>query len=197
LGSPTLVDGGFNGWWLPPSDDARVVAIRWTAQRGVDMALAASAATVLTCLALVVLARRPRHLARRSPSPPRFTGRVAVSSLGGVRRWVPTIALTSAAALLISWPWGMVALLLGAALELTARPTRPAALVLATTGVVVAAVVSVWVTWVERRDRPFPNNGWTEAFEHLHRPTLFAVLCVVVGVCALDSAHTVDREACR
>src|SRR5690606_6965476 len=30
LGEPALVSGGFNGWWLEPSDQPRTVTMRWS-----------------------------------------------------------------------------------------------------------------------------------------------------------------------
>jgi hypothetical protein len=44
--------------------------------------------------------------------------------------------------------------------------------------------VAVLVVWINRADRPLPNSGWTESFDHLHGAALLAVLCVTVGAFA-------------
>jgi hypothetical protein len=37
------------------------------------------------------------------------------------------------------------------------------------------------VLWIVRRDRPFPNAGWTLSFDHLNALAVFAVLAITVG----------------
>ena len=62
LGPPQLVDGGFNGWWIPPSNGPTEVSLRWTAQTPLNVALVLTIVALLACIALVVLDRR-------SPAP--------------------------------------------------------------------------------------------------------------------------------
>ncbi|MET0577641.1 MAG: alpha-(1-_3)-arabinofuranosyltransferase family protein, partial [Ilumatobacteraceae bacterium] len=58
LGPAQLVDGGFNGWWIAPSDGPVDVAVRWTAQTPLTVALVLTALAVLACIALAVADRR-------------------------------------------------------------------------------------------------------------------------------------------
>ena len=57
-GPPQLVDGGFNGWWIPPSAGPVDVAIHWTVQGPLTLALILSGIGVAACLALIALDRR-------------------------------------------------------------------------------------------------------------------------------------------
>ena len=47
LGAPVPVDGGFNGWQLPPSSEPREMTFRWTAQTPVTVGLFVSALAAL------------------------------------------------------------------------------------------------------------------------------------------------------
>ena len=58
LGKPQLVDGYANGWLIDPGAGNVAVALRWTPQRNVWIALAVSLVGVLLCLFLAI--RRPR-----------------------------------------------------------------------------------------------------------------------------------------
>jgi len=60
LGAPTLLDGGFTGWRLPPSKSSATVSIRWAPQSTVDIALLVSAAGLAVVLALAAFGRRRR-----------------------------------------------------------------------------------------------------------------------------------------
>ncbi len=74
LGAPQLVDGGFNGWWIPPSDEPTEVSLRWTAQTPLNVALVLTMLAVLACIAVAVLDRRRRAVPATVPaaraSPP-------------------------------------------------------------------------------------------------------------------------------
>ncbi|HET6793379.1 MAG TPA: alpha-(1-_3)-arabinofuranosyltransferase family protein [Acidimicrobiales bacterium] len=56
LGSPRIVDGYANGWWVTPAKPGQDMTIRlsWTPQRGVWVALAVSAAATVACLLAIV-----------------------------------------------------------------------------------------------------------------------------------------------
>ena len=62
LGSPQLVDGGFNGWLIPPSEQPLTVELRWTAQAPVAWGLVIGVFS--SAMLVLVLA-----LSRRTPSP--------------------------------------------------------------------------------------------------------------------------------
>jgi arabinofuranan 3-O-arabinosyltransferase len=170
LGPPVLVDGGFNGWLLPPGDAPTTVEFRWTAQRSVTIGLAVSAIAAIACLLTAVLGARrilaplprPRIVTIR-PTRPR---QAAIS--GGV--------LIVASVLLIGPLWGLVAVVV-TAVELWLRRSRTFEIA----GIAAGCAVAVGAMWVVRSDRPFPNAGWTTSVEHLNGLALFAVIVLAVG----------------
>jgi formate hydrogenlyase subunit 3/multisubunit Na+/H+ antiporter MnhD subunit len=85
------------------------------------------------------------------------------------------------ATLLISPIWGVVGLGPAAAAFLLVRRWRWAGRVFELTGLVLASAAALSVLWVERRERPVPNAGWTTAFDHLNGLAAFAVIAVAVG----------------
>lgn len=181
LGPPTLVDGGFNGWLLPPGDTPTSVEFRWTAQRPVTVGLAVSAIAAIACIAVALLG------ARRSAAPlprPRLTvpqplTRRRVTVAGG--------ALVVAAVALIGPLWGAVAAAVAAAAFVLRRPRT-----FEIAGLAAASAVAVTAAWVLRSERPFPNAGWTTSFEHLNGLAVFAVLVLAVGAAFAPDA---DRAA--
>ncbi len=60
LGEPQLVDGGFNGWWIEPSDGPVEVVVAWTEQGPLNVAMAVSLIGVIAAVVLLVLDRRRR-----------------------------------------------------------------------------------------------------------------------------------------
>ena len=60
IGAPQLVDGGFNGWWLPPGESPTTVTIRWTAQTPLTIAFVVSALFVVAAFVLIAVDRRRR-----------------------------------------------------------------------------------------------------------------------------------------
>jgi arabinofuranan 3-O-arabinosyltransferase len=192
LGRPELIDGGFNGWWLPPTNDSTLVEFRWTAQRPVSMALAFTAIAALLCVLLALAGPRSRMrplptstLARAWPTPSRRRVLAAGTTL------------VVAATLLVSPAWGVAALVPAAAALLLRRRWRWGGRIFEVTGLALALAVACSVLWVERRDRPFPNAGWTTAFDHLNGRAAFAVIAVAVGaVFAADAeSRRVPHEA--
>jgi arabinofuranan 3-O-arabinosyltransferase len=175
LGDPQLVDGGFNGWWVPPSAGPTEVTLRWTAQRPLDIALVLTVAAALACIALAILDRR-RTVPDAVPVPAlQFPGRrEARPILVGVG-----LAWVVAAVLLIGPRWGLLALLSAAALVAVGRP-RVAGLV--TAGIV--ATIGAVMVWVVHDERPWPDAGWPARFEWLHRWGLFAAVSLLVTVAA-------------
>ena len=133
LGRPELIDGGFNGWWLPPTNDSTLVEFRWTAQRPVSIALAFSAIAALLCALLALAAPRSRvlplpasTLARAWPTPSRRRVLAAGTTL------------VVAATLLVSPAWGVVGLVPAAAALLLRRRWRWSGRVFELTGLALA-----------------------------------------------------------
>ncbi len=189
LGAPALVDGGFNGWWLEPSVGPRTVHLAWSAQGPVTAGLIIAALAVLFCIAAIALSRSPRRpvafhpsLRLRQPTTPR-------------RSLAAALTLVATAALVISPLWGLL-MVVPAAWSLAPRPShapwwrrRPLELcgLLATVAVALSTIV------IERRNRPWPNAGWTESFDQLHGLALAGVLLVAVGA-AFGSDARIGRE---
>jgi arabinofuranan 3-O-arabinosyltransferase len=175
LGAPQLVDGGFNGWWIPPADGPTEVRLRWTAQTPLNIALLLTTLAVLACIALAVFDRR--RLPAPEPAPPvRFASGAAPAPRR--TRWIAAATWVVAAAVLIGWWWALVAAVAAAALVLALGRPRWAGWV--TIGLV--AVIGGVILWVVRRERPFPNAGWPARFEWLHGLGLFAAVALLVTV---------------
>jgi len=177
LGEPTLVDGGFNGWRLEPSTQPTVVDMTWTAQRPVTVGLVISLVTAMGLVALVITARRRQPFIARAPS---WVGDRHV--LPGRER-LAGAALVVASAILIGPEWALAALVPGLFVSVfpsRVRPVwiqRPFELV----GLSVAISVALATLYIERRDRPFPDAGWTLYFDHLNGAAVFALLAVAAG----------------
>ena len=190
LGEPVLVDGGFNGWWLQPSTEHVVVDMIWTAQGPVTWGLVVGAITAIGLAAVVILTRRRYFTAAVTPT------RCRQRSARPDRERLAGATLVVSSALLIGPVWALAALVPTAfVLVVPARPgwlQRPLEL----TGLSVAVFVALATLYVERRDRPFPDAGWTVHFDHLNGAALFALLAVMCGsLFASDSdRHTESRR---
>ncbi len=190
LGGGRLVDGGFNGWWLPPSTSPTQVEFRWTAQRPVTVGLTISALAALVCLGLALAAPRTRPERLRAP-------RLVTDRPSRSRRHLVASAATlfAASVALVAPVWGLAALAttaisLGATTWGRGRwTTRVFELV----GVGLLGLTALAVLWIERRDRPFPNAGWTTYFDHLNGLALFAALAVAVGAMFATDAERERR----
>ncbi len=68
LGAPTLVDGYANGWFIDPKGHSSfTVALDWTPQNRVWIAIALSVLTCLLCLVIAFLTLGRRRLVARAP----------------------------------------------------------------------------------------------------------------------------------
>ncbi len=176
LGPPQLVDGGFNGWRIPPSDEPVDVVMQWTAQGPQMIALIISAIGILGCFALAALDRR------RSPAAVVPAARFATGEgpLPERTRWIAAAVWVVAAALLIGVGWALLAAV--AAAVLIVHLGRPRLAGFVTIGLL--AVMGLVVVRVVQRERPFPNAGWPARFEWLHGLGLFAAVTLVVAAFA-------------
>jgi arabinofuranan 3-O-arabinosyltransferase len=186
LGEPALIDGGFNGWWIPAGDAAVTVELRWTAQRPLTIALLASLIVAVLALALVLrdrLAGDAVATGERVGSGPRWAWAGARTEADR-RTTVVLIGVWSlAAGALISPGWALVGAVAGAAAA-TVRRSRVAEL----TSLATLAAVACTVTYLERRDAPFPNGGWPVEFEWLHGFGVFAAVALLVAAVLADDA---------
>jgi len=177
LGEPTLVDGGFNGWRLEPSTQPTVVDMTWTAQRSVTVGLVISLVTAMGLVVLVITARRRQPFIARAPS---WVGDRHV--LPGRER-LAGAALVVASAILIGPEWALAALVPGLFVSVFPSRVRPAWIQrpFELVGLSVAISVALATLYIERRDRPFPDAGWTLYFDHLNGAAVFALLAVAAG----------------
>jgi arabinofuranan 3-O-arabinosyltransferase len=176
LGDPELVDGGFNGWWLPPSDRPVTIELRWTAQAPVAWGLVIG---VLSSAMLVLVMALSRRVSSPMLTPPVLRG----SNRGRARAGRAAVVLIVAAAVLIAPIWGLIALAPAALVIWSARRPRPWLLdrPLELFGLAAAVAVVVSALVIERSERPFPDAGWTLAFDHLNGLAAFSVLSLAVG----------------
>lgn len=186
LGAPTLVSGGFNGWWVAPelvdAAGSVTVDVRWTAQRPLSIALIASGLAAIVCV--VLAARdRPRHDRTAAREAMLAGDRPRLQLLGpsdGIRRSAAAAAAWVILAGLFVAPgyvwWGLLG---GLAVVLTRR-IRLAAwfAVFALVRIALGVIRTVW------RDHPPADPGFPGLFENLHRLGQFAAVALLVGAMA-------------
>ncbi|MEX2627295.1 MAG: hypothetical protein WD225_10465, partial [Ilumatobacteraceae bacterium] len=182
LPAPTLVDGGFNGWWLEPDDEARTVRFTWSPQPVLTTGLALTVMAVVLCGALVALDRRRRPVA--APDRPELAGADRSRPRIGRRLIVVVGALWCLAAGLVVAPlWALAPVPIVAVAVLT-RSMRPAGIV----ALVLAAAGAITIVWRVVQWRPFPDAGWVLNFDDLHRGGLFVVTALVASAIVRDRA---------
>jgi arabinofuranan 3-O-arabinosyltransferase len=176
LGTPQLVDGGFNGWLIPPSEQPLTVELRWTAQAPVAWGLAIGVFS--SAMLVLVLA-----LSRHTPSPTLAAPVLRGSNRGAARGMPAAAVLIVASAALIAPIWGVIAIAPAALAMWSARRPRPWPIgrPLELIGLAASIAVAISVLLIERSQRPFPNAGWTLEFDHLNGLAAFAVLSLAVG----------------
>jgi arabinofuranan 3-O-arabinosyltransferase len=183
LGEPQLVDGGFNGWWIPPSAGPTEVRLHWTAQTPLNLALLLTVLAVLACIALVIFDRR------RVPVP---TAPEARFEFPGPRQPLPTLLVAGGAwilatLVLVGPRWALLAALGAAALIAAGRP-RLVGLVTFTILTTIGAVV----VWVVHDQRPWPDAGWPARFEWLHGWGMLSAVSLGVTLAARTDAERRD-----
>ncbi len=116
LGEPKLVDGYANGWLIQPSAKPVTVALEWTPQRIVNLAMIASAFGMALCLGILAVAavRRRRRAEAAGPAQARRLPGVtpllqSPFTVRGTRPGVAAIGVTGvlsgAAAAVLIRPW--------------------------------------------------------------------------------------------
>ncbi len=183
LGAPARVDGGFNGWWIPPTDDPVVVEVTWTAQRGLTWALYLTVLAALVAVVLVVFDRRSSNESTTdvtidtsivtSPRPRWLTTADPIPRRAG---WAIAVLWPVLAVLVVSPVWALWGAIGGGAVLVTRRGRLPELTALAS-----LLVVSVVVVVRERRVGPLPNGGWPSTFESVQGLGMFAIVCLLVG----------------
>ena len=171
LGTPQLVDGNANGWWIEPTTAPTTVRIEWTVQQPLRIALGASAAAVIALIALVIFDRRRKTDLDPNTWPP------APARRGDM--WPRRAALFTAAAaivssaVLIGWEWAIPALLAAGGAVILRRSR-----VLGMLGLGAVIGPGIVVAYVVRTERTYPGAGWPIRFEWLHGWTLLGILLI-------------------
>lgn len=177
LGPSHLISGGFNGWWIPPSDRPTVVHVGWTAQPPLNAALAFSLAMALA-IALIAFVDKPR------PGRTRVAIDAArlrlIGGSDGIRRsLVAAGAWTVMAGLFVSPGYAWWGLLGGLAIVATRRIRLASWFAVA--GMVRLAADVITTVW---RDHPDAYPGFPGQFENLHRFGQFIVVALAVSALA-------------
>ena len=190
LGDPQLVDGGFNGWRIAPSEQSVTVVVEWTQQRKLDVALVLSLLAVAAAIVLLVLdVRRGAWLAWRDPAGQPLLTDAAGSVPRRTALWIAGV-WTVLAAILIAPEWALAGAAAGLALVVLRR-RRIVELTAWATVVAVGALVTIR----ERRNSPAPNGGWPAVFESWHRLGMFAIVTVLVAALFAHDAQQPDESS--
>ncbi len=186
LGEPRIVDGGFNGWWIEPTAAPQQITLTWTAQRAVTIGLMLSALAVAGLLLALVVGTWRRQGSTRSDAPD-----IGEHSRPTRQIWLFPLVLAAAVGVLVSPVWGAVALVVASA-DAALRARGRVLPILAGSGTAMTVVIAASIVVIERRDAPFPNAGWTAAFDHLHGAMLTAVFLVAAS--AFRASRSVRTE---
>ncbi|MBA3801828.1 MAG: DUF3367 domain-containing protein, partial [Acidimicrobiia bacterium] len=189
LGPPTAVDGGFNGWYIEPTDDRVTVTTEWTAQSRASYGLIASAAFVTLAVALIVLDRR-RAIGVTSAAiavrPTMASWRARETRL---RVAIGVALATAGAALFVKPLWALPVAAVGAVAILLCH-SRVAAIA----GVATAAFVGGSTAYSVWREDPFPNGAWLRTVEPLHLVGLLVVVLMFAASVLPDDADVTAEE---
>jgi len=187
LADTTMIDGGFNGWWLAPHDADVHVTLHWAGQRPVTIALWCSATAAVGC---AFLAGWP--LIRRRLTPSGVNTAASVSSpelIAPVVSWWPT-ERSSTRSLVVSAIGSIVAAWLfvgplgaAGAFAVTALTCgwwrRPQ--LNAVAGIAGAAVSTAYVLFQAVRVRPAPGGSFLSAVSDAHQPLMLAIVLIASG----------------
>jgi arabinofuranan 3-O-arabinosyltransferase len=191
LGPPTLIDGGFNGWWVMPTEASFEVEVAWTVQRPLTIAMILSGLAALACLVVALRGRRARD------APLTVTAFATDRRPLDRRQALVVGSVWAAAGLLLVGPEGLVLGVGGGLALVWSRRRDLPALAAISTVVAVAAYVVV----NERRWSPMPDGGWPIQFERVHEIGVFAAVSLLVAAIAADDgdvdANRFDRRSPR
>jgi arabinofuranan 3-O-arabinosyltransferase len=185
LGTPELVDGGFNGWWLEPAESSRSIVFDWTAQRpvtiGIMIALATAATSILLLVAALLLTGRLPN--ESDPARPVF-GLLEESARPST--W-HIASLPILAIVLIGPLWLLPGIGTALATFVASRwRHRRSGLIAPAIALGCVAAVTAGVLVIERFRQLPPDAGWTTNFSAFHGLSVFAVLTLAWSSCAPD-----------
>jgi arabinofuranan 3-O-arabinosyltransferase len=186
LGKPQLVDGYANGWLIDPGASAVKVALRWTPQRDVWIALALSAIGTLLCLVLAI--RRPRAVALhvRDPGPDRVTWRTFYRSRGRATPSVRASLLVAAASGVVAAAViGIAAGVISAVTVGIAMRLRRSRWLLALGAPALLALSALYVLARQAHTKPTAAFEWPGELAAVHQVGWLAV-AFLVGLVVVD-----------
>lgn len=194
LGSPTLIDGYANGWYVVPhGSTAFTVDLVWEPQPEIDAALVVSGLAILGC---VVIALEPIRRARRArvrsfskPEPPvptavtpeKLASQVAVSGRGLAPGRALMVSGTSGlvAFVVIPGAWGqLVAVVIAALTYVAGRLGRPR-LVLGAAAILAISATGAMTVVSQALNRFPPNSLWPAHFDAVSVVALSAFVALV------------------
>lgn len=179
LGRQTQVDGGFNGWYLPPSNEARTIHLQFVGQRTLVIGLVLTGLGLLLCIALIVFDRRRTDV---EPADQPTVIRLWGPPTEAPYRWnspatISTVVAAVTGALVIAPLWGLICALVtfvGCFVVRRPRVTGYAA-------VAIAAYIGLVMVRRVTSLHPFANAGWPGEFEDLHRLGMAVIVLVLAG----------------
>ncbi|HEY4331322.1 MAG TPA: alpha-(1-_3)-arabinofuranosyltransferase family protein [Ilumatobacteraceae bacterium] len=193
LGKQQVVDGGFNGWYLPPSSTPRTIHLTFGPQKTLTIALVLSALAVLGCIALIVFDRRRRDAYPGDvPALLPFWGRAPSES---PYRWrspatISTAVAAGAGFLVIAPVWGVICGVVTFIAAFVLR--RPRLLGLLSVAISLYMGLIVLVRVLHRH--PFVNAGWPANFEDLHRLGMSVIVFLLAAAVALVPTDAVGAR---
>jgi arabinofuranan 3-O-arabinosyltransferase len=178
LGAPSQVDGGFNGWYLPPSETTRTIHLTFTGQRTLWIGLALTTLGLVLCIALIVLDRR--RIAVDDPDRPVLASPWDRRPWAATTLWRSPALLATAATLVVGVLvidplWGILCAAITAVGCFVVRRPRLVGWVAVLIALYIGAVMVRRVTSLH----PFANAGWPGQFEDLHHLGLTVVVLLV------------------
>jgi len=187
LADTTMIDGGFNGWWLAPHDADVRVTLHWAGQRPVTFALWCSAVAAFGCLVLTVWPVARRRLASGHEISARWSPHAQV--IAPTFSWWPSESVSGRAALVAalgtvtaSWllvgPLGAVGAL-AVTIVTCAWWRRPQ--LNAVAGVAGAAISTLYVLLQAIRLQPSPGGPFLAAVSDAHQPFMLAFVLIASG----------------
>ena len=179
LGPQTQVDGGFNGWYLPPSNEARTIHLQFAGQRTLVIGLVLTGLGLLLCIALIVFDKRRTDV---EPADPPTAIRLWGPPTDSPYRWTSpatssTIVAAVAGTLVIAPLWGLICALITFSGCFILRRPRVTGYAAVAIGAYIGLVMIRRVTSLH----PFANAGWPGEFEDLHRLGMSVIVLLVAG----------------
>src|SRR5262249_28942886 len=170
LGTPTLIDGYANGWYVTPTGSGPIeITLTWTPQRVIWIAIGLSAIALLVSLGVIAVAwfrRRHALVTNDAEAGPELA---SWRSYGGALPSPTVVAVVSVVSGLVMW--FLAGFVVGALAALTVLAgllwpkVRPAVIALAPGSLALAALFIIAKQW---RYSLEPSFEWPTFFDKVH-----------------------------